>query len=138
MVSLLTGFIGGIIAWIAATFIGEPLAEFLRLRRKAADVLAEFEEAPWSRNPEAKPRTAYWLEDRRKAFDGAGTALIGFSLSHPAVVRFLALCRLPNERRLWPKIAGDTLRSLAQAYPGKQAADHLKAQIYRDLNLSDR
>jgi hypothetical protein len=138
MLSLLTGFMGGIIAWIAATFIGEPLSEFLRLRRKAADVLAEFEEAPWSRDPEAKPRTAYWLEDRRRAIDCAGTALIGFSLSHPAVVRFLGLCRLPNERRLWPKIAGDTLRSLAQSYPGKQAADHLKAQIYRDLNLSDR
>jgi len=43
MISLLWGFLGGVIAWVVTSLISQPLTNFLALRHEAATALARYE-----------------------------------------------------------------------------------------------
>ena len=44
MAAFLYGLLGGILAWVATTFFGQPLVAFIRLRDECAKALAKFRE----------------------------------------------------------------------------------------------
>ena len=115
--SLITGFAGGVIAWLFTTTLTQPFQRFIELRREAALALTEFEDRLWIGNPEAKPPTEDWLEKRFSAYDKAGTALIAFAISNSFLTRFLHHSLL-GRYRCYVRAAGENLRVLAAAYPG--------------------
>jgi len=41
--TLFVGFIGGFVAWIATTAVGQPLLRFFQLRSRAAFILARYD-----------------------------------------------------------------------------------------------
>jgi hypothetical protein len=43
MASFVWGLVGGIVAWVTTTLLGQPLYRFINLRANAAEVLARYE-----------------------------------------------------------------------------------------------
>jgi len=123
---LFSGFIGGFVAWIVTTSLGQPLQRFIQLRQEAAFVIAQHDNRAWIDNPEANPPENDWLDKRREAYDKTGTALIAFADSNLFITRMLRLkCFGPY--RCYIRLAGDNLRTLGAAYPGTQANEHCSA-----------
>jgi hypothetical protein len=87
--ALLSGFVGGFIAWIITTAVGQPLQRFVQLRQQAAFVLAKYDDQPWIGNPEAKPPSNDWLVERTEAFDKAGSELVAFADSNTFIAHNL-------------------------------------------------
>lgn len=88
MGSLALGFVGGIIAWFAATLIGELLRKFFQLRHETAIALATFDDH-WASNPDDDPPSDEWFEQRKETFEKIGVALIGFGASNVGLNRIL-------------------------------------------------
>jgi hypothetical protein len=80
--TLLFGFVGGFIAWIATTVVGQPLLRFFQLRAQAAHILARYDDQPWIDNPEEKPPAEAWLAKRRQAYEEIGSELVAFADSN--------------------------------------------------------
>lgn len=133
--SLITGFAGGVIAWLFTTTLAQPFQRFIELRREAALALVEFEDRLWIGNPEAKAPTEDWLEKRSSAYDKAGTALIAFAISNSFLTRFL-YHRLLGRYRCYVRAAGENLRVLAAAYPGTAASSAYHDNILRELRIA--
>jgi hypothetical protein len=134
MSALFLGFIGGVIAWIATTVIGEPLRRFIPLRHEATVVIIRYEECAWIGDPEASPPDNEWLEKRREAYDAAGIALMAFATSNTLFSRLLRSPYL-GKLRCYPYSGGSDLRELGSAYPGMQASDHLQRSALRALKI---
>jgi len=133
--SLITGFAGGVIAWLFTTTLTQPFQRFIELRREAALALTEFEDRLWIGNPEAKPPTEDWLEKRFSAYDKAGTALIAFAISNSFLTRFLHHSLL-GRYRCYVRAAGENLRVLAAAYPGTPVSTAHHDNIVRELRIA--
>jgi hypothetical protein len=133
---LLSGFLGGVIAWLVTTAFAEPFKRFLQLREDAARALAEFETMPWIRNPEANPPSDDWLNKRREAYDRAGIALIAFATSNSFLGRIL-IHKVLGRYRYYVQAAGLGLRTLAVAYPGTQSSETCYQSILRQLHLKN-
>jgi hypothetical protein len=134
MANLALGFLGGLVAWIVTTFLAQPFALFLKLRNEAAVAVANYETRPWIGNPESEPPSQEWLVERRKAYDGAGTALVGFSASNKVLARILQK-GVFGLFRCNPWSACENLRTLAEAYPGSQSSERLIRSVVRGLRL---
>jgi hypothetical protein len=133
--TLLIGFIGGFVAWIVTTIVGEPVRRFFQLRTQAALILAKYDDRPWIDNPEAKPPEAEWLEKRREAFDEIGSELVAFANSNSFIARLLHH-KLLGKYRYNIRHAGDNLRMLAEVYPGTQVWHETHRQIQRALKIT--
>jgi hypothetical protein len=79
MWSLITGFVGGVIAWIVTTIVAQPLQRFFQLRQQAAILLVQYDDQAWIENPEAKPPSNKWLKERQEALDKVGSELVAFA-----------------------------------------------------------
>jgi len=86
---LFSGFLGGIVAWIITTILGQPIQRFIQLREHAALILARYDNLPWIGNPEAKPPENNWLEERREAYDKIGSELVAFADANTFIARQL-------------------------------------------------
>lgn len=133
--SLVSGFVGGVIAWIVTATVGQPLQHFLQLRHDAAFALAQFDESAWSGNPDAEPPTSDWLIRRTSSFDATGSALLAFAASNILVARALRW-RAWGRFRCYPQSAGGSLRMLAEARPGTQTSEQLRRQVLSSLKLA--
>ena len=134
MWSLLSGFIGGVLAWIATTVIGQPMQRFFQLRQQAALVLAKFDDRPWIGNPEAKPPDEDWRKERSEAFDKVGSELVAFADANAFIARALHH-NILGRNRFYVRSAGENLRTLGKAYPGTQAWDQLRRETQRGLKI---
>jgi hypothetical protein len=131
---LFAGFIGGFVAWIVTTSLGQPLQRFIQIRQEAAFVIAEFDDRAWIGNPDAVPPDNNWLNKRREAYDKEGTALIAFADSNLFVTRLLRL-KILGRYRCYIRSAGHSLRTLGAAYPGTQANDQLRQSVLSGLKI---
>lgn len=67
---VVSGAIGGFLAWIATTILGQPIYHFINLRREVAEALARFDEDdPRRDDPEHEPPTGAWLKGRSDAYE---------------------------------------------------------------------
>jgi hypothetical protein len=131
---LLSGFVGGVIAWAVATILGQPLQRFLQLRQEAAVAIAQFEDRIWVGNPEAKSPASEWLDKRRDAYDKVGTALLAFANTNLFITR--ALRQRPLGRcRCNIRSAAENLRTLAEAYPGTLSSTQLHRSVLKGLAI---
>jgi hypothetical protein len=133
--SLFTGFIGGIVAWIITTVLGEPIRHFFELRQQAASVLAKYDDLPWIGNPDAKPPGEAWLKERREAYDRVGSELVAFADSNTFIARTLHN-RLLGRYRCYVRNSGNTLRTLGEAFPGTKAWDTLRRSAMSGLKIA--
>jgi hypothetical protein len=129
---LLSGFIGGFIAWIVTTAVGQPMQRFIQLRQQVALVMAQYDQRTWIGNPEAKPPDENWLKERREAYDKAASELLAFADSNAFVTKALRWKRL-GRYRFYVRSAGLNLRTLAEAYPGTQSWDQLRRNVLSSL-----
>jgi hypothetical protein len=84
-VSLLSGFVGGFIAWFCSNYLGRPLIRFLDLRAEAHTFLyyyanIKFDRPPHSRNVEDAQKCFRWLASRLDALRTSSLRLILFLL----------------------------------------------------------
>jgi hypothetical protein len=90
MVTFLTGLLGGFIAWIGTTIIGQPIYKFLELRTEAARVIARYDPYPASTNfVDPNATNTQWLEERRHAYLTCGVNLRAYAATHASVVKWL-------------------------------------------------
>jgi hypothetical protein len=131
---ILSGFVGGLIAWVVTTTLAQPFQRFLQLRQEAAIAIAQFEDRPWIGNPEAKPPTNEWLDERLAVYDKAGTALVAFAISNSFVTRALYHPFLGGYR-CYVQAAGDSLRNLGASHPGTPASRHFLEALISELKI---
>jgi hypothetical protein len=135
MWSLLSGFIGGFVAWIITTAVGQPLQRFFQLRQQAALILAQYDGRAWIGNPEAKPPDNEWLEERREAYDKVGSELVAFADSNTFVTRALHH-KMLGRYRCYVRNAGVSLRTLGEIYPGTESWDRLRRGVLSALKIA--
>ena len=133
--SLLSGFLGGIAAWVVTTALGQPLQRLLRLRQQAANVMTQYDDQAWIGNPDAKPPDDDWLKERREAYDKVGVELVAFADSNTFVARLL-LSKVLGRYRCNVRNAGNNLRALAVAYPGTRNWDELRRRARSALGIA--
>jgi hypothetical protein len=135
MWSLLTGFVGGVVAWIAMELIGKPLTRFIQLRNEAAEALALYEDRTWMfEDPEIEPPGDDWLQKRRERYEAIGSALIAFERSQRFFSRILhhkALGRF----RYYPSSAGLNLKTLGEIRPGSRESYYLLGGVRSGLKF---
>jgi hypothetical protein len=123
------GFIGGFVAWIATTAVGQPLLRFFQLRSRAAFILARYDGLPWIENSEAEPAEKGWLEKRKEAFDEIGSELIAFADTNSIVAQTLA------KSRYFALRAGNDLRLLGAVYPGTNSWTDIRKRVRSALRF---
>ena len=133
---LVLGFFGGIVAWFATTFVAQPIQRLIKLREKAALVLATYDDHLWIGNPEAKAPENDWLEERRKAYDNIGSELVAFADANTFLVRRFHDGFL-GRRRFYIRSAGENLRTLGAAYPGTPSWDQIRRSAKSGLKIAD-
>jgi hypothetical protein len=126
--NFLWGFLGGIIAWFATEFVGQPIKTFLAARSEAAKVLAQYEDLD-RYDPERDPPDPELTNGRAGSLRAVGAALIAFAHSN----QFL----LPVFRRLHlsPQHAGSSLILLSQMKPNGVSNADERDEIMRYLRL---
>ena len=131
---LVSGFVGGFVAWIITTVLGEPIRRFFRLRQEAALILARYDDLPWIGNPDAKPPENKWLKERRLAYDKIGSELIAFADANTFIERYFRH-QILGSYKIYIRNSGQGLRTLGATYPGTQAWDQLHREAMRALRL---
>jgi hypothetical protein len=79
------GFAGGIIAWFATEFIGQPIKTFLAARSDAAKALAQYEDCD-RYDPEREPAVDELVSERANLLRAVGAALVGFAHSNQVLL----------------------------------------------------
>jgi hypothetical protein len=133
---LFTGFMGGIVAWIFTTILGQPLQRLIHLRQQAALVLAQYDDLPWIGNPEAKPPEDAWIKERREAYDKIGSELVAFADANSFITRQLYR-RFPRRYRIYVRNAGDELRTLGATRPGTESWAQTRKSAKSALKIAD-
>lgn len=131
MVTFLTGLLGGFLAWIGTTVLGQPIYKFLELRSAAAQAIARFDPYVASSryvNPEAQ--SVQWLEARKRDYLTCGVNLRAFAATHAYVAKLLHKCGY------YPFIAGTSLIALAYQSPGSEERPKLRDEIASALHLN--
>jgi len=134
--TLLIGFVGGFVAWIATTVVGQPLLGFFQLRSRAAFILERYDGLPWIDNPEAKPPDQEWLEKQREAYDEIGSELVAFADTNSFIARALKYEHLGKYRH-YVLNAGDGLRLLGAAFPTAKTSADIRKRVRSDLRLGE-
>jgi hypothetical protein len=128
--TLFIGFIGGLVAWIATTVVGQPLLHFFQLRSRAAFILARYDGLPWIDHPEeAEPPEKEWLEKRKEAFDEIGSELIAFADTNSLITHAL------TKSHYFALRAGNDLRLLGAVYPGTQSWADVRKRVRSAVRL---
>jgi hypothetical protein len=128
------GFVGGILAWFATEFVGQPIKTFVAARSEAARVLAQFadldEYDPVGERGDVSPEAA---AERSKALSAAGAALVAFSHSNQYLVPAF------HWLHLRPRNAGDALILLSKLKPRSSYHNELQhEEVMRYLRLGKR
>ena len=131
--TLLIGFVGGFVAWIVTTVVGQPLLRFIQLRSRAAVILTKYDGLPWIDNPDAKRPEQEWLEKRREAFDEIGSELVAFADTNSLIAR--AQYEHLGKYRHRVRNAGDDLRLLGAAYPTTENSVEIRKRVGSALRL---
>ncbi len=136
MGSLLSGLLGGVLAWCAVEFFVRPLTSFFALRAEAAEALALYEDR-FDPDPDAPPPNSRWLAKRKLAYEHCGADLIAFATSNPHTTRLMH--EIPLRRfRYHVRSAGSNMLGLAATAPGTEASDHFRQEIVWALKLWHR
>jgi hypothetical protein len=125
------GFMGGVLAWLATNFIGQPIVAFITARNEAARTMAQFEYLD-RYDPDREEFPDSVVTDRQKSMAAAGAQLVAFARANQFLIPFL------RKLRFWPQNAGDHLILLSQMRPAGDANEHLRNQIMRALRLGRR
>lgn len=132
MWSILAGFIGSVVAWIATEFVAKPVARFRQLRSDVADVIALYEDQSWRFEEEEiePPNEADWLQKRKEAYEATGSALVGFATSQRFITGLvLRICRCDVYA------AGSWLRALGEVRPATPDAAEAWRTVRSELKL---
>ncbi|MGA2895748.1 MAG: hypothetical protein ABSE22_23045 [Xanthobacteraceae bacterium] len=132
---LFSGFLGGIVAWIITTILGQPIQRFIQLREHAALILARYDNLPWIGNPEAKPPENNWLEERREAYDKIGSELVAFADANTFIARQLHH-KILGRYRIYVRNAGNELRTFGATYPGTESWDQIRKSAMSALKIA--
>jgi hypothetical protein len=73
------GFIGGVVAWLATNFIGQPIVAFIAARSEAARVMAQFDYVDFYREDDERELPDSVIMDRQKSMATAGSQLVAFA-----------------------------------------------------------
>jgi hypothetical protein len=126
------GFVGGIIAWLATTFVGQPLVAFIGSRSEAARALAQFGYLD-RYDPERDDPPPEIATDRRKILAEAGARLVAFAHANQFVIPIF------RKLKLFPQQAGDSLILLSQMKPyGSYDNEYINDQVMHQLRLGQR
>jgi len=126
--------LGGFLAWVAITIIGEPIHKFVRLRTQAAVVLARYEEQV--DHSDSRPKQKYseeWLSNRQIEYSNCGSDLIAFAAAN--IVANGILRKLPKGWRCFPHAAGGNFLALATLHPDESWAPEARNRIISALRL---
>jgi hypothetical protein len=127
------GFIGGVIAWFATNFIGQPIVAFIAARSEAARAIAQFEYL--EDDPERAEREEFpdgVITERRKSMEAAGAQLVAFAHANQLFIPLL------RKLKFWPQHAGNALILLSQLTPSGAQNQEIRDQIMRYLRLGRR
>jgi hypothetical protein len=133
MVTFLTGLLGGFIAWIGTTVIGQPICKFLELRTEAARIIARYDpyvaSSPYVPYPD--PFTdVEWLEERKRAYLTCGVNLRAYAATHGSVVRWL------HKFRYYPDNAGIYLIALGYLLQESELRHPTRDSAVQSLRLT--
>jgi hypothetical protein len=120
------GLLGGIIAWIATTIIGQPLYKFISLRSQTAKVLARYDD-------DGSNLSTIYDANRRTEYADCGADLIAFAATNVSAIWILR--KLPKGWRCFPKSAGTNLALSANLQPGYEA-EQVRTKIVSALKLN--
>jgi hypothetical protein len=126
------GFIGGVMAWLATNFIGQPIVAFLAARSEAARSMAQFEYLDRDESGESEEFPDSIITDRQKSMAAAGAQLVAFAHANQFLVPVL------RKLRLWPQHAGNDLILLSQLKPAGIDNEDVHNRIMRSLRLGHR
>jgi hypothetical protein len=124
----LWGFIGGILAWFATNFLGQPIVAFIAARNDAARILAQFASLDHY-DPEIDKFPDNLVEERQKSLSIIGAQLIAFAHSNQFFVPIL------HRLHFFPQSAGNTLILLSQMKPTGVNNHDTRQQILQQLRL---
>jgi hypothetical protein len=125
------GFIGGVIAWFATTFLGQPIVAFIAARSEAARTMAQFEHLD-RYDPEREEFPDSIIMDRQKSMAAAGAQLVAFAHTNQLFIPLL------RKLKLWPQNAGNNLILLSQLNPAGVDNEEVRKDIMRQLRLGSR
>jgi hypothetical protein len=121
------GILGGMVAWVATTLIGQPFYELIGLRREAARLLHMYD--PETRDE--RGGVIGWLAERENSYRACAANLFAFSSSQSIVAALVALPPL----RWHPKQAAELMSALAPLGPGAAERPQLRRGIAEALDL---
>jgi hypothetical protein len=110
MTTLLLGFLGGFVAWLATTFVVSPITALLAARTEAAHALALSEHLD-SYDPERDMPSSDVAEERTRSLAAAGAKLIAFEQANQYARPIL------KRLRIFPQTAWNALILLSQMPP---------------------
>jgi hypothetical protein len=127
------GFVGGVMAWLATSFIGQPIITFIAARSEAARVIALFGELDrYDGDPERDEFPDNIVLDRQKAMAAAGAQLIAFAHANQFLIPFL------RKLKFRPQNAGNDLILLSQLKPAGDYNEEVRNRVMRTLRLGRR
>lgn len=151
MTAFLSGLIGGLVAWVGTTIIGQPIYKFISLRAEAARALAQYDpdeqlhygnpvlmladDGIVGRDGAAEAAAAIAAKDRvcdrRRDYEICGAHLIAFAASNALVTRMLQ-----RGFRCYPKSAGEALLLLSRCQSGTPASVLARGNVISGLRLT--
>jgi hypothetical protein len=131
----ISGFVGGFVAWIVTTVLGQPIRRFFQLREEAALILARYDDLPWIGNQDAEPPENDWLEERRNAYDKIGAELVAFADANTFIARTFHN-KLLGRHRVYIRNAGNSLRTLGATYPRTESWDQIRRHALSGLKIA--
>ncbi len=134
MAAFFYGILGGVVAWLATTFLAQPLSRFLSLRSETARLLSLYEDHYDVTDPDKEPPSANWIAERKHAYELNAADLRAFATAHVIFARFLQ-SPLLGRFRVYPKSAADYVRLLGQTRPGTQPEAECRERIRSGLKL---
>lgn len=125
MTSFLWGLLGGFIASLATTIVGQPLYLFISLRSETASAMARYERFHTLIGlPNQK-----WFADRRVAYESCGSRLVSLAATNVTVTKIL------NKWGFDLQSAGDDLLILSQTGHGQADACVVRDRVVAALRL---
>jgi hypothetical protein len=127
LVSSISGFVGGFVAWFCSNFFGRPIVKFLELRSEAHRFLYYYANINFDRPPNSRN-----ADDAQKCFRSLGARLDALRTSSPRPIRRLFVWLGYN---LESAATGLTGLSNTLASGSEEAATKFRVQAQRALGL---
>ena len=132
MSGVFLGFVGGVIAWFATNFIGQPLVAFIAARNEAARALAQYAELDGRFDPERDEFSDDIVKERTRALSAAGAQLIALANAYQILIPVL------RRLKFRPQYAGNDLIYLSQMEPNGTYNEEIRGRIMKALRLGRR